>query len=55
MGLTSSSQMKVDIAFSMQMPEQGSINSVVNNKLMHESWKETHGADQTSRGGVESV
>jgi hypothetical protein len=44
--------MKVDIAFSMQMAEQGSGEGVVN--TMHGSWKTNHGADQTWCG-VESI
>jgi hypothetical protein len=47
--------MKVDIAFSMQMAEQGSGEDVVNTMLMHGSWKTNHGADQTLWCGVESI
>jgi hypothetical protein len=47
--------MKVDIPFSMQMVDQGSVESVVNALVLHAAWKETRGADQTSGRGVESV
>jgi hypothetical protein len=47
--------MKVDIPFSMQMADQGSVESVVNGLVLHAAWKETHGADQTSGRGAESV
>jgi len=50
-----SSQMKVDIAFPTQMAEQGSRESVVNAILLHELWRETRGANQTSWCGVKSV
>jgi hypothetical protein len=47
--------MKVDFPFSMQMADQGSVESVVNALVLHAAWKETHGADQTSGRGAESV
>ena len=47
--------MKVDISFSMPMADQGSVESVVNALVLHAAWKETHGADQTSGRGAESV
>jgi hypothetical protein len=36
--------MKVNIPFSMQMADQGSVESVVNGLVLHAAWKETHGA-----------
>jgi hypothetical protein len=47
--------MKVDIAFSMQMAEQGSGEDVVNTMLMHGSWKTNHDSGQTVSCGVESI
>jgi hypothetical protein len=47
--------LEVDISFSMQMADQGSVESVVNALVLHAAWKETHGADQTSGRGAESV
>jgi hypothetical protein len=32
-------QMKVDIPFSMQMADQGSVESVVNGLVLHAAWK----------------
>ena len=47
--------MQVDIAFPTQMTKKGSTKAMVDGILMRVSWKVTHGSDQASWCGAESV